>query len=78
MPRWVTVNIEGGVAGLFDQGETIESTGDVNGTDNGIEVPPEVMQARNHSEDIAMVRAAGLNVDDDNDPAPIKNYRIQQ
>ena len=70
MPRWVTVNTEGCVAGLFDQEENTERADNANSVSNEIEVPSEVMQAGNHSEDIAMVRAAGLNVDDDNDPAP--------
>lgn len=34
------------------------------------EIQPEVLRAGNNSEDIAMVRGQGLDVDDDNEPAP--------
>ena len=71
MPCWVTVTTEGGTSGLFNQDGNTENTGD---NDNGIEVRLEVrlevVQAGNHAEDIAMVRAAGLSVVDDNAPAP--------
>ncbi len=43
VPRWVTVNTEGGGAGLFDQEENTEMAINANSVDNGVEVPPEVM-----------------------------------
>ena len=38
--------------------------------DTRVEIDLGVFQARNNAEDIANVRAQGLDVDDDNDPAP--------
>jgi hypothetical protein len=38
--------------------------------DNGVEIDREVLRSTNRQEDIDFVRAQGLDVDDDNDPAP--------
>ena len=69
--RWAKVNIEGGAEHFFDSNTvSATETGDTIESELIVEIDPSVLHAGNRAEDIALVRAQGLMVDDDNDPAP--------
>ena len=71
--RWVRVDVEGESRYFFDDSnreEVSQQTGGVEQVSNAVEIDNIVLQAGNNSEDIANVRAMGLGVDDDNEPAP--------
>ena len=70
--RWVKVVTEGAPEHIFVE-EDEEEQPDVAVNENGGEIEridDIVFNAGGHAEDIALVRAMGLDVDDDNDPAP--------
>ena len=73
VPRWARIVEEGSAIDFFDKDDR---DGDddvevnVNNVEPIVEVPNEVSRAQNCGEDIAMVRAMGFMVEDDNDPAP--------
>ena len=74
--RWVRVIVEGPEEHLFvpvnisqkEKGNTIANEEVDEG--GGQDLDDQVLRARNCPEDIAVVRAQGLQVDDDNVPAP--------
>ena len=71
--RWIHITKEGDPAHFFDVNAVTsapdpeESIEDVPGSD---EIPDRVFHSGNNSEDIAHIRSLGLDVDDDNEPAP--------
>ena len=70
--RWVKVETEGAEEHIFVE-EDKEEPASVDVNTNGEEteaIDDVVFRARSRAEDIAMVRAMGLDVDDDNVPAP--------
>lgn len=66
--RWVKVIAEGHKEHFFDlDGDLVHDVENSGTPVDGVEVPESV---RGRAEDIQAVRALGLDVDDDNDPAP--------
>ena len=68
--RWVKVKKEGAEEHLFDKDQPRDESGDEPEVEDGQELQPSIFRATGVAEDIAMVRAQGLDVDDDNEPAP--------
>ena len=73
--RWAKIIIEGHVDQFFTLDTTVTHTVAAQAniaTENigGTELDADIFHALNQIEDIAMVQAQGLMVDDDNDPAP--------
>jgi len=66
--RYANPVAEGDPTEFFDAPDATQAP--VPSEQPGNEIDPEVFRAGNNAEDIALVRAQGLNVDDDNDPAP--------
>ena len=81
--RWVKVEVEGPENSLFSQQSDISSNSESASLESGSETddstvatrlnsiyinPNEVLHSSHTSDDIAMVRAMGMNVDDDNEP----------
>ena len=70
--RWVKVVEEGAVEHMFD-GEDLQVPAAEVVNENEVEgeaIHESVFQSGGHAEDIALVRAQGLDIDDDNMPAP--------
>ena len=76
--RWVKVVTEGAAEHIFrDEDEENPTTDNPNEKEaEGAVIDDNVFRAGGHAEDIALVRAQGLDVDDDNLPAP-ENIPIQ-
>ena len=69
--RWVKIVKEGGEDQLFEsENGTTQVEGEEANATPSFELPPAIYHATGVAEDIAMVRAQGLDVDDDNEPAP--------
>ena len=69
--RWVRVLQEGHQDHLFDPPSlTVDDLRTPNTEEEGIDIPVEVFRSNASAEDIANVRRLGLDVDDDNEPAP--------
>ena len=74
--RWAKVLTEGAIEHLFDSSEPSQQDSTGSGAnrrpveEEGQEIDDQVLRARNCPEDISTVRAQGLEVDDDNKPAP--------
>ena len=73
VPKWPKVNEEGAAEHFFEETmptPNIPDDGNTLQEEQQQEIPQEVQHARNVWEDIALVRAMGFMVDDDNNPAP--------
>ena len=71
MKRWVKVTNEGSKEHWFERNKTAADTeGAGEDTEYSAPIDSTIVSSRNHSDDITMVRAQGLMVDNNNDPAP--------
>ena len=69
--RWAKVITEGGEEYSFESNTvSTAETSDKAEAEATKEIDPTVLHSGNRAEDITLVRAQGLVVDDDNDPAP--------